>query len=85
MIRAAWKPRWATFVWPVGEGAAPLERRTDTRYTALPAAHGRRPTSSIVAYHDEEWGVPEWDDRALFEKLILDGFQAGLSWITILA
>ncbi len=37
-----------------------------------------------VAYHDEEWGVPEWDDRALFEKLVLDGFQAGLSWITIL-
>lgn len=36
------------------------------------------------AYHDEEWGVPERDDRALFEKLILDGFQAGLSWITIL-
>ena len=37
-----------------------------------------------LAYHDEEWGVPEWGDRALFEKLILDGFQAGLSWITIL-
>ncbi len=37
-----------------------------------------------MAYHDEEWGVPEHDDRALFEKLILDGFQAGLSWITIL-
>jgi DNA-3-methyladenine glycosylase I len=37
-----------------------------------------------VAYHDEEWGVPEYDDRALFEKLVLDGFQAGLSWITIL-
>ena len=37
-----------------------------------------------VAYHDTEWGVPEYDDRALFEKLILDGFQAGLSWITIL-
>ena len=37
-----------------------------------------------VAYHDTEWGVPERDDRALFEKLILDGFQAGLSWITIL-
>ncbi len=36
------------------------------------------------AYHDEEWGVPEFDDRALFEKLVLDGFQAGLSWITIL-
>jgi len=37
-----------------------------------------------VAYHDSEWGVPERDGRALFEKLILDGFQAGLSWITIL-
>jgi DNA-3-methyladenine glycosylase I len=37
-----------------------------------------------VAYHDTEWGVPEYDDRALFEKLLLDGFQAGLSWITIL-
>ena len=37
-----------------------------------------------VAYHDAEWGVPERDDRALYEKLVLDGFQAGLSWITIL-
>ncbi len=37
-----------------------------------------------VAYHDTEWGVPEWDSRALWEKLILDGFQAGLSWLTIL-
>ncbi|NDR55545.1 DNA-3-methyladenine glycosylase I [Aliiruegeria sabulilitoris] len=37
-----------------------------------------------VAYHDEEWGVPEFDSRALWEKLVLDGFQAGLSWITIL-
>ncbi|MBC6982280.1 DNA-3-methyladenine glycosylase I [Caulobacter sp. 17J80-11] len=36
------------------------------------------------AYHDEEWGVPEHDSRALWEKLVLDGFQAGLSWITIL-
>ncbi len=36
------------------------------------------------AYHDTEWGVPEWDSRALWEKLVLDGFQAGLSWITIL-
>jgi len=35
-------------------------------------------------YHDREWGVPEYDSRALWEKLILDGFQAGLSWITIL-
>ncbi len=37
-----------------------------------------------VAYHDTEWGVPEHDARALWEKLVLDGFQAGLSWITIL-
>ena len=37
-----------------------------------------------VGYHDTEWGVPEHDSRALYEKLILDGFQAGLSWITIL-
>ncbi|MDO5704999.1 MAG: DNA-3-methyladenine glycosylase I [Paracoccus sp. (in: a-proteobacteria)] len=37
-----------------------------------------------LAYHDTEWGVPEHDPRALWEKLILDGFQAGLSWITIL-
>lgn len=37
-----------------------------------------------VSYHDEEWGVPEYDDQRLFAKLILDGAQAGLSWITIL-
>lgn len=43
---------------------------------------GRDPL--YIAYHDEEWGKPEADGRALFEKLILDGFQAGLSWITIL-
>jgi len=38
----------------------------------------------MAAYHDEEWGVPERDSRALWEKLMLDGFQAGLSWRTIL-
>ena len=37
-----------------------------------------------VAYHDTEWGVPQFDSRTLYEKLMLDGFQAGLSWITIL-
>jgi DNA-3-methyladenine glycosylase I len=59
--------------------------------TAVPHADGklrcpwpREDVPLYVAYHDTEWGVPEWDDRALFEKLILDGFQAGLSWITIL-
>ena len=38
----------------------------------------------MEAYHDEEWGDPEHDDRRLFESLVLDGFQAGLSWRTIL-
>ncbi len=38
----------------------------------------------MTAYHDDEWGVPEYDSRALWEKLMLDGFQAGLSWRTIL-
>ena len=37
-----------------------------------------------VAYHDTEWGVPQYDSRTLYEKLMLDGFQAGLAWITIL-
>ena len=42
------------------------------------------PEPIYIAYHDTEWGVPEHDGRALWEKLVLDGFQAGLSWITIL-
>jgi len=53
-----------------------MDDRTRCAWVGVDAAY--------VAYHDEEWGVPEWDDRALFEKLILDGFQAGLSWLTIL-
>ncbi|MGH6814707.1 MAG: DNA-3-methyladenine glycosylase I [Hyphomicrobiaceae bacterium] len=40
--------------------------------------------TDYTRYHDEEWGVPKTDDRALFEKLVLEGFQAGLSWLTIL-
>lgn len=39
---------------------------------------------TYIKYHDEEWGVPKYDDRELFELLILEGFQAGLSWITVL-
>lgn len=42
------------------------------------------PEAIYIDYHDTDWGVPEYDSRALWEKLILDGFQAGLSWITIL-
>ena len=50
----------------------------------LPRCPWPRDDALYIAYHDQEWGVPEYDDRALYEKLILDGFQAGLSWITIL-
>ena len=42
------------------------------------------PDQIYIHYHDTEWGVPEHNSRALFEKLMLEGFQAGLSWITIL-
>jgi DNA-3-methyladenine glycosylase I len=60
--------------------------------TAFAAAHAAglvrcpwpRDDALYCAYHDEEWGVPVFDDRALYEKLVLDGFQAGLSWIIIL-
>lgn len=44
--------------------------------------HGDEPIE--VAYHDHEWGVPLYDDQKLFEFIVLDGFQAGLSWLTIL-
>ena len=46
--------------------------------------HGMAGDPLYEAYHDAEWGVPERDSRALWEKLVLDGFQAGLAWITIL-
>ncbi len=51
---------------------------------AWPGREPQKADAQYIAYHDTEWGVPEFDDRALYEKLILDGFQAGLSWITIL-
>ena len=54
--------------------AAALERRCDW-CTSDPL---------YITYHDEEWGVPEKDERALFERLVLEGMQAGLSWLTIL-
>lgn len=47
-------------------------------------ASGDRPDARMAAYHDDEWGVPVSDDRELFERLLLEGFQAGLSWSTIL-
>jgi DNA-3-methyladenine glycosylase I len=55
---------------------------TATELTRCPWAGIADPL--YARYHDEEWGVPKADDRALFEKLVLEGFQAGLSWLTIL-
>ena len=43
-----------------------------------------RSSADYIAYHDTEWGFPVRDDRALFEKISLEGFQSGLSWLTIL-
>ena len=76
------KPAWARFAFPGDPGAhmsAALLHPDGLR--RCPWA---RQDPLYVAYHDTEWGVPEFDDRALYEKLVLDGFQAGLSWITIL-
>jgi len=74
-------------------GAVRLAGRSESGGVAVPSPlhpDGKRrcpwPGQDLfyVAYHDDEWGVPERNDRALYEKLVLDGFQAGLSWITIL-
>ena len=61
----------------MSEPAAPLP-------ADLPRCAWARTGDLMQAYHDHEWGVPERDSRALWEKLMLDGFQAGLAWITIL-
>ena len=63
-----------------GERAAGLVRGDDGRLRCWWAGHD----PVYVAYHDTEWGRPVHDDVALFEKLCLEGFQAGLSWITVL-
>jgi DNA-3-methyladenine glycosylase I len=76
---------------------APLARAIPGQpAAAVPATPDRQPTDIVRCtwagiadqeyqrYHDEEWGVPHADDRRLFEKLILEGFQSGLSWLTIL-
>ncbi len=61
---------------------APLTGSIETAELTRCAWPGADPL--YCAYHDQEWGTPERDARALWEKLVLDGFQAGLSWITIL-
>jgi DNA-3-methyladenine glycosylase I len=58
--------------------------QTPPQNDGLPRCPWSKADPIYIAYHDKEWGVPEYDDRALYEKLVLDGFQAGLSWITIL-
>jgi DNA-3-methyladenine glycosylase I len=60
----------------IGKGNSPMNTRSRCPWA------GTDPT--MCDYHDQEWGVPETDSRALWEKLMLDGFQAGLSWKTIL-
>ena len=56
----------------------------DDSLSSLPRCAWARTDPLLASYHDAEWGVPERDSRALWEKLMLDGFQAGLSWLTIL-
>jgi DNA-3-methyladenine glycosylase I len=76
-----------------GEGRAPSTLLTAQRPQKVAAMsenpircgwRGMQGDALYEAYHDTEWGVPEFDSRALWEKLVLDGFQAGLAWITIL-
>ena len=74
------KPEWATFdLAPAVDGGGVM---TATELVRCPWAGIAEPI--YARYHDEEWGVPQPNDRALFEKLVLEGFQAGLSWLTIL-
>jgi DNA-3-methyladenine glycosylase I len=63
-----------------------LQRRieADARIAELPRCGWATSDPLYIRYHDEEWGVPSHDDRHLFEMMILEGAQAGLSWITIL-
>jgi DNA-3-methyladenine glycosylase I len=61
---------------PAKNSPAPLDSKPRCSWATTP---------QMIAYHDEEWGVPQHNDRVLFEFLILEGAQAGLSWSTILA
>jgi DNA-3-methyladenine glycosylase I len=67
------------------EGSANEEREPDVRYEWRPRCQWAGLRDQLyLAYHDDEWGVPAHDDRHLFEMLVLEGAQAGLSWATIL-
>ena len=80
-FRDHWKPRPA-------EKAACAKQRARLKVPPMDAPlqrcgwRGMAGDPLYEAYHDAEWGVPEYDARALWEKLVLDGFQAGLAWIT---
>lgn len=63
---------------------SPQERLVTTPDGRVRCWWGSGPDPLYVEYHDHEWGMPVVDDRRLFEKLCLEGFQSGLSWITIL-
>ena len=69
---------------PIAKSAAPIPAPAAKVIDGKPRCHWPGEDPLYVAYHDQEWGVPERGARALYEKLVLDGFQAGLSWITIL-
>ncbi len=61
-----------------------MSETTKTAGDIVHRCHWAESDPLLQAYHDAEWGVPEYDSRALWEKLVLDGFQAGLAWITVL-
>src|SRR6201988_2014566 len=63
----------------------PHQNRAGSGQPSQPRCHWARSNDLMIRYHDEEWGVPVHDDRLLFEYLILEGAQAGLSCSTILA
>ena len=65
-------------------GGASRDRRTPARGETPRRCDWAEYDPLLREYHDREWGVPEYDSRNLWEKLMLDGFQAGLSWLTIL-
>lgn len=70
---------------PPGAGPqAPLPDGLASGPDGLPRCRWGCSTPDYLAYHDHEWGFPQGDDRRLFEKLCLEGFQSGLSWLTIL-
>ncbi|MBA4357845.1 MAG: DNA-3-methyladenine glycosylase I [Desulfovibrio sp.] len=69
---------------PQPEAAVPLPETLDPRPRCPWCLTGVRPDPVYVRYHDQEWGVPLHDDRALFELLVLEGAQAGLNWLMVL-